>query len=126
MKRLDKTLTLLVVAALAMAAGCSDAPAPDEPLAETQPRMDSLVSAEWLLEHLDDPDLVVLDATVVVESDAAGNLQTVNGRASYEAGHIPGAGFADLMGELSAKDADLQFTLPSPEEFAAALVGLDR
>ena len=67
--------------------------------------MDSLVSADWLLVHLDDPDLVVIDATVIVESDSAGNFQSLNGRDSYEAGHIPGAIFADLMGELSDQEA---------------------
>ena len=50
--------------------------------------MDTLVTAEWLSEHLDDPDLVVLDCTVLVEPTADGNFQTVSGRANYEAGHI--------------------------------------
>ena len=67
------------------------------------------------------PDLVVLDATVIVQPDAAGNLQLINGRANYESGHIPTARFADLMGELSDPDSPLQFGVPSPEQFAAAM-----
>ena len=105
-------------------AACSEAPPAEEKVAEPPPPMDSLVSAEWLLENIDDPNLVVLDATVLVEADASGNFRSVNGRASYEEGHIPGAGFADLMGELSAKDAEFQYTLPEPCEFAAAMGAL--
>jgi thiosulfate/3-mercaptopyruvate sulfurtransferase len=119
----NQLMKLACVAALAVLAGCADsqdsentAPAPAE--------IDTLVSVQWLKEHLDDPDLVVLDATVIVESDAAGNLQSVNGRANYEAGHIPTAGFADLLGELSNAESSLQFGMPSPEEFAAAMGAL--
>ena len=82
---------------------------------------DVLVNADWLKEHLDDPDLVVLDATVMVEPDGSGNVRVVNGRANFESGHIPSAGFADLMGNLSDQDGPLQFGMPSPQQFAAAM-----
>ena len=62
--------------------------------------------------------------TSSIESDAAGKFKSINGRASYEEGHIPGAGFADLLGDLSDADAELQYTLPSPEAFAAAMGAL--
>lgn len=32
-----------------------------------QPSMDTVVTMDWLSQHLDDPDLVVLDYTVRVE-----------------------------------------------------------
>ena len=83
-----------------------------------------LVSATWLREHLDDPDLVVIDATVLVEADGNGNMVSVSGRASYEAGHIPTAVFADLMGDLSDANSPLEFAVPSPEQFAAAMGAL--
>jgi len=86
--------------------------------------MDTLVSAAWLREHLDDPDLVVIDATVLVEPDGSGNLLSVNGRPSYEAGHIPTAVFADFMGDLSDADSPLEFAVPQPEQFAAAMGAL--
>ena len=91
---------------------------------EIDTSMDSLVSAAWLREHLDDPDLVVIDATVLVEPDGSGNLLSINGRESFEAGHIPGAVFADLLGDLSDLDAEYEFTAPSPERFAAAMGAL--
>ena len=86
--------------------------------------MDTLVSVTWLREHLDDSDLIVIDATVLIEPDDSGNLLSVNGRASYDAGHIPTAVFADLMGDLSDADSPLQFAVPSPQQFAAAMGAL--
>ena len=124
MRKLDRMLHIVAACGLAILVGCTEAPSTTEPTAEPPPAMDSLVSAAWLKEHLGDPDLVVLDATVVIESDASGNFNSINGRASYEAAHIPGAGFADLMGDLSDPDAEFQYTLPSPKAFAAAMGAL--
>ena len=103
---------------------CSPSDSVPEPENEAPAQMDSLVTAEWLAEHLHDPDLVVLDATVLIEQDEQGGFRTVNGRPNYEAGHIPTAGFADLMGELSDSESPFAYTVPSPEEFAAAMGAL--
>ena len=84
---------------------------------------DTLVSTEWLSEHLDDPDLVVLDCTVSVEQGEEG-LVVESGRADYENGHIPTAGFADLMGDLADADSPYEYTVPSAERFAAAMGAL--
>jgi thiosulfate/3-mercaptopyruvate sulfurtransferase len=86
--------------------------------------MDTLVTAEWLSQHLGDPDLVVLDCTVLVQQGEDGKFRTVSGRTNYETGHIPTAGFADLMGELSDGDSPLQFAVPTPEQFVAAMGAL--
>ena len=85
--------------------------------------MDTLVTTQWLSQHLDDPDLVVLDCTVSVEPQDDG-VRVVSGRAKYEGGHIPSAGFADLMGELSDGDSPLRFAVPTPEQFSAAMGAL--
>jgi thiosulfate/3-mercaptopyruvate sulfurtransferase len=85
---------------------------------------DTLVTTEWLAEHLDDDDLVVLDCTVKVGQDENGELVVENGRPGYEAGHIPGAGFADLMGELADLDSPHDYAVPTPENFAAAMSAL--
>lgn len=84
---------------------------------------DSLVTAEWLAEHLDDPDLVVLDCTVTVRQGETG-MVVLNGRFEYEAGHIPTAGFADLMGALADPDKPYEYAVPTPEAFAAAMGAL--
>lgn len=107
-----------LLAACAMLATWSNTGAEEQ---DSTPAMDTLVSAAWLEENLGDPDLVILDCTVVVEPDGSGGMRSVNGRASYEMGHIPAAGFADLLGDLSDRDSPFAFTVPSPEQFAAAM-----
>ena len=121
MKPLDQLLRLSIVAGSLILAACSDSTSPNPAGTAPAPMPDTLVSADWLKQHLGAPDLVVIDATVIVQPDAAGNLQSINGRANYESSHIPTARFADLMGELSDPDSPLQFGMPSPEQFAAAM-----
>lgn len=86
--------------------------------------IDSLVSVKWLSQHINDPDIVVLDCSVFTEQAEDGSLYSVNGRANFEAGHIPTAGFADLMGELSDQDSPLKFAVPAPEDFVATMAAL--
>lgn len=57
------------------------------------PAFGPLVSVEWLVEHLDDPDLRLLD--VRYTGDPGGN------RAAYLAGHVPGAVYCDVDEHLS-------------------------
>lgn len=90
---------------------------------DVEPAMDSLVTAEWLGQHINDPDVIVLDCTVVIEPDDTG-FRIVSGRANYEDGHIPTAGFADLIVDLSDGDSPLQFAVPSPQQFADAMSAL--
>ena len=83
--------------------------------------MDTLVSTEWLSQHLDHPDLVILDCSVYQESEEEGGFKNVSGRARYAEGHIPNAGFADLKGELSDLNAPIEFAVPTPERFCEAM-----
>ncbi|KXK61260.1 hypothetical protein AWW66_14470 [Micromonospora rosaria] len=80
-----------------------------------------LVSTEWLADHLDDPTLRILDATVHLAppAEAGGAWSQTTGRPEYLAAHIPGAAFADVIADLSEPDGGW-FTKPSPERFAAA------
>jgi thiosulfate/3-mercaptopyruvate sulfurtransferase len=86
--------------------------------------MDPLVSTHWLADHLDAPDLVVLDCSVVHVLDADDRLHFTSGCADYETGHIPGAVFADLTTDLSDPDSRLRFALPTPERFCDAMGAL--
>jgi thiosulfate/3-mercaptopyruvate sulfurtransferase len=115
---------LICIAALTVLAACTNSDDQAGVAGDANTTMDTLVSASWLREQLDDPELVVIDATVLIEQDSGGNLLSVNGRASYEAGHIPTAVFADFMGDLSDADSSLEFAVPSPEQFAAAMGAL--
>ncbi len=113
--RLQIFLTLFTV--LTFTSACSDQAKQSESKNTPVAKMDLLVTTQWLSEHLNDPDLVVLDSTVLIKFDEKGKISSVNGRANYEAGHIPSAGFADLLDELSAQDTSLDFVMPSPEQF---------
>lgn len=84
-----------------------------------------LVSTAWLAGRLDDPALRVLDCTVFLRAPSPGadrrSFVQESGRSAWEASHIPGAGFADLVHELSDPDARLPFMMPSPARFAEAM-----
>lgn len=75
-----------------------------------------LVDAGWVAQNLD--SVVVVD----VRWSVAGGP----GRAAFDAGHIPGAVFADLDVDLSASASltEGRHPLPSPEAFAAAMSAL--
>ncbi len=113
---------LALIAALGLIAACSRSD--NQPGVAADTTMDSLVTAEWLSEHLNDPNLVVLDCTVLVQPGEDGGFSIVSGRANYEEGHIPTAGFADLMGDLSDGESPFRFAVPTPEHFAAVMSAL--
>lgn len=63
-----------------------------------------LVSTQWLAQHLDDPDIAILDATVLLSppSTAGGRWTVGSSREAHDALHIPGSHYADLISEFSA------------------------
>jgi thiosulfate/3-mercaptopyruvate sulfurtransferase len=75
--------------------------------------MGSLVTPSWLAGRLEDPGVVVLDATL----PPVGVTPPVDTRARYDAGHIPGAVFFDIE-ELSDRPNRLPHMLPPAEVFA--------
>ncbi|MBG0798402.1 3-mercaptopyruvate sulfurtransferase [Methylocystis sp. L43] len=72
------------------------------------------VSAGWLAERLDAPDLVVFDASW--HMPATGR----DAHAEFLAGHIPGAQFFDIDA-VADPSTDLPHMLPKPEVFAAEM-----
>jgi thiosulfate/3-mercaptopyruvate sulfurtransferase len=76
--------------------------------------MDSLVSTEWLAQHLGESDLVVVDSSW--HMPASGR----KGREEYLRAHIPGARFLDID-ELSDRQNPAPHMLPSAGEFGAAM-----
>jgi len=93
----------------------------------TYRNLDAIVETGWLDDNLIDPTLRIFDCTTHLRSD---NLEpgqpyrVESGRADYDRGHIPGAGFLDLQGELSDGGSKFRFMLPPAEQFAAAEVNL--
>lgn len=85
--------------------------------------MDPLVSSSWLVDHLDDPDLRILECTVDLKSGPGGFVpQEVSDR--WAEGHIPNSVYADLTNDLSDPGSDLRFTMPTAEHFARAMEAL--
>ncbi len=76
--------------------------------------MSNLVSTAWLAAHLNDANLVVLDATWHLP-----NLQR-NAFEEYESAHIPGARFFDLD-KTSDQTSPLPHMLPTASDFAFAM-----
>ncbi len=80
-----------------------------------------LITAEWLLEHLQDEHLRIVDCRFLLADSQAG-------RRAYEAGHLPGAVYLDLEGDLSGPKhpdgAGGRHPLPNPDELAAKLGAL--
>ena len=75
---------------------------------------DALISTEALAARLGDPNLRIADASGYLPQ--AGR----NGRAEYEAAHIPGAVFFDIDA-ISDQETELPHMLPSPVVFAIAM-----
>jgi thiosulfate/3-mercaptopyruvate sulfurtransferase len=84
---------------------------------------DALISTDDLAARLGRPDWRVYDCTTYLEPPAPGSddpYTVVPGRQTFGAGHVPGADFLDLQGELSATDTRLKFTMPPAEHLARA------
>lgn len=74
----------------------------------------NLVQPAWLAEHLRDPDVRILDATVQITPE----FQITSGHEGWVKAHIPGATFADLL-ELSNPEAPaFTFGWPDADWFA--------
>lgn len=74
----------------------------------------TLVSTQWLAQHLQDPDLRILDASWYLPE--AGR----NAKEEYAAAHIPGAGFFDIE-DISDNRSDLPHMAPPIEKFMSRL-----
>ncbi|CAM6123914.1 unnamed protein product [Calypogeia fissa] len=76
-----------------------------------------VVSADWLHQHLNDPNLKVLDASWYMPFDKRNPLQ------EYKESHIPGALFFDIdaIGDITS---EMPHMLPSEDAFSAAASAL--
>jgi thiosulfate/3-mercaptopyruvate sulfurtransferase len=79
--------------------------------------MDTLVTTDWLADHLSDPDLRVVDGSWHMP-----HLQR-DARAEFEAAHLPGAVFFDIDA-IADRTTTLPHMLPGAEQFAAAVEAL--
>ncbi len=79
---------------------------PDQP--------DPLVTAAWLAERLDAPDIRVLDASWFLPGDPR------SAPALFAERRIPGAAFFDID-DIAERDTELPHMLPTPEKFASRM-----
>ena len=73
---------------------------------------DPLVSTAWLQEHLEAPDVRIVDASWHMPAAQR------DPKAEYDGVHIPGAVFFDID-EISDETSDLPHMLPTPIKFAS-------
>lgn len=78
----------------------------------TDPRTESLVGTGWLAEHLEAPDVRIVDASYYLPHEG------LDPRTEFEAHHIPGAVFFDID-EIADTTSDLPHMIPPPEKFSA-------
>ncbi len=74
----------------------------------------TLVSTEWLADHLKDPDLRIFDASWYLPG------ANRDPRAEYDAAHIPGARFFDID-EISDRRSELPHMAPPVEKFISRM-----
>ena len=83
--------------------------------------MDSLVSTDWLAQHLGDRGLTIVDSSWFMPASGR------SGRAEFLERHIPGARFLDID-EVSDRSDPSPHMLPTAAEFGEAMerLGIDR
>ena len=78
---------------------------------------EGLVSTAWLADHLQAPNVRVVDATWYLPNDGRIGIDT------HSQGHIPGAVFFDID-KIADTNSDLPHMLPSPEKFSSRVRNL--
>jgi len=86
-------------------------------MSEEKPASRWLVSTQWLQDHFDAPDIVVVDGSYYLPA------MKRNAREEYQAAHIPGAVFFDIDA-ISDHSTDLPHMLPAPAAFSSAMRAL--
>lgn len=80
----------------------------------TEHSSNHLVSTAWLQDHLDAPDIVIIDASWHLPTAAR------DPKAEYLEEHVPGALYFDID-DLSDEASDLPHMLPSPIKFSSRM-----
>lgn len=73
-----------------------------------------IIDADWLMTHINSPDLIVVDGSWHLPHLGR------NGRMEFEQAHIPGAQYFDID-DIADETSDLPHMLPSPAKFASRM-----
>jgi thiosulfate/3-mercaptopyruvate sulfurtransferase len=79
-------------------------------MSDSEAEVPSLVTTEWLAEHLSDRDLMVFDATVYLPGEGR------NAQAGFAEAHVPGAGFFDIDA-IADNETSLPHMVPATGRF---------
>ena len=89
---------------------------------------DPLAQTGWLQDHLEDPDLRVVDIRGrVLKSDLGGGRQRAEylpARGEYDGAHVPGAVFVDWTRDITDPDDPVPAQVAPPDRFAALMGSL--
>jgi thiosulfate/3-mercaptopyruvate sulfurtransferase len=83
---------------------------------------DPLVTTDWLSEHLDDPDVRIVDIRGYVKKTDLGDgrqrAEYLAARDEYDEAHIPGAVYVDWTRDITDPDDPVPVQIAPPERFA--------
>ncbi len=86
---------------------------------------DPLKTTGWLAQHLDEPDLRVVDIRGYVKKKDLGEgrqeAEYLGAREEYESSHVPGAVYLDWTSDITDPDDPVPAQLAPPERFAALM-----
>src|SRR5918997_1597360 len=89
---------------------------------------DTLVSTDWLAEHLDDADLRVVDIRGYVKKRDLGNgrqeAEYLAARDEYDEAHVPGAVYIDWTRDITDPDDPVPVQVAPPDRFAKLMGSL--
>jgi len=92
---------------------------------------DPLVQTGWLVEHLDDPDLRIVDIRGYVKKrdlgDGRQEAEYLAARGEYDESHIPGAVYIDWTSDITDPGDPVPAQVAPPERFAELMgsLGID-
>jgi thiosulfate/3-mercaptopyruvate sulfurtransferase len=89
---------------------------------------DPLVDTEWLQDHLEDPDVRVMDIRGYVKKTNLGGgrqgAEYLPAREEYDEAHVPGAVFVDWTRDITDPDNSVPAQVAPPDRFAGLMGSL--
>ena len=89
---------------------------------------DPLVDTEWLQDHLEDPDVRVMDIRGYVKKTNLGGgrqgAEYLPAREEYDEAHVPGAVFVDWTCDITDPDNSVPAQVAPPDRFAGLMGSL--
>ncbi len=84
---------------------------------------DPLATTDWLVQHLDDPDIRVVDIRGYVKKTDLGDgrqkADYLAAREEYDESHVPGAVYVDWTSDITDPEGPVPAQIAPPERFAA-------